>query len=201
METGFDHRSFEIVRNDLRRHAAQKGKSPDMTADPVWQALGPAGLNIGVVRRPKGRDEDLGSAHFARARADDIDSVSCIIDKQPLARRVPLTHHRRQAPFPTSVELTVSAVAVAIGVNTAILFPQKGQRHTLAAQLSMNIGPIRLRDRPRRRARLMWKEPLLKINIRQIIRQRPAQSRHICAPEILRHRRTAQRQALRDLTP
>lgn len=95
METGLNHRSLQIVRNDLRRHATEKGKGADMAADPVRQALGPCRLNISEVRRPKGRDEDLGRAHFARLRANNIDSVSCVINKQPFTRRVPLAHHGR----------------------------------------------------------------------------------------------------------
>lgn len=142
METRFDHRSLQIGRDDMRRHTTQKGKSTDVAADPVWQALAPCRFDIREVRRPKGRDEDLGCAHFARLRADDIDSVSCAINKQPFARRVPLTHDRRQASF-----------------------PQQRQCHPLAPQFRMHVGPIRLRDGPRRCASLMRKQAPLQINI------------------------------------
>jgi len=56
-------------------------------------------LRKGIARGPEGRDEQLCRAHLAGLGIDHGDCVPCVIDEQPLARRVALTHHRRQLAF------------------------------------------------------------------------------------------------------
>jgi hypothetical protein len=64
-------------------------------------------------------------AHLTGLEIDHIDRVSCIIDKQPLTRRMALAHHRRQLAFPPGVKLTKPGIAVAFRVIGAIVFPQQ----------------------------------------------------------------------------
>ena len=172
-----------------------------MRRDPIGQCLRPAGLDISVVRCAQCGDEDLRRPNFAGLRADHIHGVPRIIDKQALACRVPLTHHRRQAALPPGVELAISAVPIPIRMDGAILFPEQSQGHTLPAQLAVDIGPIWLRNVAGRCSRLMRIKLMLQVSVGQIIRQWPGQSRHISPPEILRHRRPPERQALRHTTP
>ena len=56
---------LEIVRDQLRRRAAEELKGADMAGYPVRQALRPAGFDIGVIGRAQGRDIDLRCAHLA----------------------------------------------------------------------------------------------------------------------------------------
>ena len=175
-------------------------------------------------------DEDLRCPDFAGLRADYINSVARIIDKQTLARGMPPlgrfalqiacramvaaspvtnglptrcpTGDLAQPNLPRGgVERAISAVPIAVWVDGAILFPEQSQGHTLPAQRAVDIGPVGLGDVAARCARFMWIKPMLKRSVRQVIRQRPGQTRHISPPEILRHRCPPKRQALRHTTP
>ena len=55
-----------------------------------------------------------------------------VIDEHPLAGDMALPHGRRQPPLPGAIELAVTAIAVAVGVDGAMLLPQQLQRHALA---------------------------------------------------------------------
>ena len=63
-----------------------------------------------------------------------------------------LPHGRRQPRLPGAIELAETAVAVAVGVDGAMLLPQQLQRHPWPAQLAVHRRPVRLRPPiPRRR--------------------------------------------------
>ena len=171
-----------------------------MTGCPIRQALRPAGFDIGVIGRPQGGDKYLRCAHLAGLGANDIHGLARVIDKQAFTGGMTLAHHRRQLAFPAGVELAVPAVAIPIRVNPAILLPQQRERYTLAPQLGMYIGPIRLRNSTTCLTAGIGKQTALKLRIRQIGWQRPAQPLDISAAEILRYRRAANSQALRHLT-
>jgi hypothetical protein len=108
---------------------------------------------------------------------------------------------RRQPPLPGAVELTETAVPVAIGARGAVLLPEQLQRHALSAQLAMNRPPVGLRPSrldlgQRRRGR---KQPYLQRLIGHVLGQRPA---HLGRPRPLQEiddRRCPDRQAQRDI--
>ncbi len=80
----------------------------------------------------KCRDKDLGRAYLARLRAGNIYGVARIINKQAFTSRVSLPHHWREFALPTSIELAIPAIAIAVCVNLSILLPQQRKRHPFA---------------------------------------------------------------------
>ena len=53
-----------------------------------------------------------------------------------------LPHGRRQPPLPGAIELAVTAIAVAVGVDAAMLLPRQQQRISLLRERS-EVMPIR----------------------------------------------------------
>src|ERR1019366_6367021 len=51
--------SLQIVGHERLRHAADRRKCVYMSADPIWQRLGPARLGVGVIGRAERRDKDV----------------------------------------------------------------------------------------------------------------------------------------------
>ncbi len=94
---------LRIVGHQLRRHAADEGKRPDMGADPVRQALGRSRLGVGVVGGAHRSHEDLCRTDLAGAAVDHIDSLAGVIDEQALAGGMALPHGRRQPALPGAV--------------------------------------------------------------------------------------------------
>ena len=72
-----------------------------------------------------------------------------------------LAHGRRQPRLPGAIELAVTAIAVAVGVDSAMLLPQQLQRHPWPAQLAVNGRPVRLRPAILGRDRRWRVEPAL----------------------------------------
>jgi hypothetical protein len=89
------HADLGVVRHDLARHTANEVQRPDMRANPVRQGLGRGRLDIGVAGGAQYGDEDLGCPHLAGRPINHIDSLSGIVDKQPLAGRMDLPQCRR----------------------------------------------------------------------------------------------------------
>ena len=79
IKTGPGYPGLEVVRHDLRCHAAKERKGPRVAGDPVWQLLRPAGLDIGVIGRAKRSHEELGSAHLAGLGTNDVNRRPGII--------------------------------------------------------------------------------------------------------------------------
>ena len=189
---------LEIVADDRLRHAAEEGKRVDVSADPVRQPLAPAGLGIGVVRGPQHRDEDLGLAHLPGDRVEHRHGVAGEVHEQLLAGDMGLAHGRRDAAAPFAVEVAEPAVAVAVGMLAAIFLPQQHQRHAAAAQLGMDVGPVRQRLRLRRVVARRREQLALQRRIVELVRDRPGDADHRRAPEILPDRRAADPQRLSD---
>lgn len=72
----FGDRAFEIIRHQQAPYPANMREHPDMRADPVRQRLAPGHFGIGVVRRAKHADEDLGHADLTRQRIVDTQSLA-----------------------------------------------------------------------------------------------------------------------------
>jgi hypothetical protein len=176
VEARFRHARLQVVGNDLRRDAAKKSERPHVRADPIDKALRKSGFRIGVVGRAEHGDEQLTDVNLTGRPVHHLEGRACIVDEQPLAGDMQLTHGRRQAPLPGAVQLTVPRIAVTVGMDAAMLFPQQLQRHARSAQFAMDHRPVRLRSPILRRdLRRRIQSPLQRL-IAQILRQRPAQA-------------------------
>ena len=162
-----------------------------MCADPVRQRLGPARLGVGVVRRAERRDEDVRAMLHASRRIKNRHGVAGPVDEQLLAGNMRLAHRRRDALAPVAVPLAEPTVGVALGVLGAILLPEQSQRHTAPLQLRMNVRPVRLGARRARRRSRRRKQPPLQLGIFDLVRDRPAETRHGSPAHVLADRRLA----------
>ena len=142
---GVGNGGLEIIADHELRHAAEILEQIGMHADPVGQALAWASLGVGVVRGPHRRDEQLHGAHFAGDGIEDIDSVAGEIDEHLLAADVGLAHARPRPLLPGLEGRAKPGIAKAVRIGGAILFPQQQARHAAAAQLFLDISPIRCR--------------------------------------------------------
>nr|AAN05197.1 RC124 [Ruegeria sp. PR1b] len=100
-----------------------------------------------------------------------------------------LAHHRGQPAFPAAVQLAKPAVSIPLGVGFPVFLPEQRQGHSGPAQLAMHMRPVRLgigRGCIRRWSR---EQQRFQRRIRQIIRQRPRQTRPCCPADILADRR------------
>ena len=175
VEAGLGDARAQIVGHHHRRDAADERKGARVRADPVGQALRPGGLGIGVIRRAEHGDEQLRRPRLAGRSVDHRERRAGVIDEQALAGDVVLPHGRRQPRLPGAVELAETAIAVAVGVDGAMLLPQQLQRHPWPAQLAVDCRPVRPRSTilGRRGRRI---EPALQLFVRQPFRQRPGQA-------------------------
>ena len=199
IEACFGDARAQIVGHHHRRHPTEERKGARVRADPIAQALRPGGLGIGVARRAEHGDEQLRRHHLAGRGVDHRERRAGVIDEQALAGDVALPHGRRQPRLPGTIELTIAAVAVAVGVDGAMLFPQQLQRHPWPAQLTMRRRPIRLRPAILGRQRVQWVEPELQRLLGQACRQRPSEARATCPPNTISGRRRAHPEAGGDL--
>ena len=112
-------------------------------------------LGIGVARCPERGDEQLRRDYFAGRPLDYLQRRAGVVDEQPLASHMRLAHRRRQAAFPDPIQLTETAIAVAVRMRGAVLLPEQLQCNALPPQLAMDRWPVRPRpprlDRGQRR--------------------------------------------------
>jgi len=125
------HTGAQVVRHDLARHAAQEVQRAHVRTDPVRQALRPARLGVGIVRRAQHGDEHLRRAQLAGAAVHHLHRLPGVVDEQPFTGSVHLPHGRRQPGLPAAVQLAPAAVPA--GVAGAVFFPEQQQRHARAA--------------------------------------------------------------------
>jgi hypothetical protein len=105
-------------------------------------ALRPRRLGIGVVRRPERSDEQLRRDHLAGRSVDHLERRAGVIDEQALAGNVALP---ATAAPPRRGRARSSGYTVAVGVDSAMLFPQQLQRHPWPTQLPVDRRPVWLR--------------------------------------------------------
>ena len=109
---------------------------------------------------------------------DDRHRLAGIVDKHLVAGDVVLAHRRRQAVLEIAVELAEAAVAVPVGMSSAVLLPQHRQIDARPLHLAGQRCPVRLR--PPARSRLgaaRGKQPLIENRVGQVVRQWPSQVR------------------------
>lgn len=136
--------ALEIVRDEDGGDPLKMLKGPHMATDPVWQALAPGRLAVGVVRGPQHGDEDRRCPDLTAHRIDHRHGLPGVVDEQLLARGVGLAHAHRQPPDPAPVVDAEAAVAVTVGVLGLVLLPEQIERDPLAPQLAVHGGPIGL---------------------------------------------------------
>ena len=179
IKAGLGHARFQIVRDHLRRGAAKEREGADMRGNPVWQALRPGRLDIGVTGCTQRGDEDLRRPYLAGFCADDIKSCPGIVDEQAFPGNMVLAHHRREVAFPTTIKFAIAAVAITLVVDAAILLPQQRKCHAFAPQLDMDLRPIRLRESSTQHLNRRREEEALQVALGQFNWQRPSQSRRL----------------------
>ena len=109
VEAGLDDGGLGVVRHDQFGNPADRLEGPHVGVDPVGQRLRPGRLGEGEARGPQHGDEDLRHADFAGEPIDDDrHAVAGVIDEQPLAGGVRLTHRHRQRLLEGSIELAES---------------------------------------------------------------------------------------------
>ena len=177
VEAGLGDARAQIVGHHHRRNPTHEREAARVRADPIGQALCPRGLRIGVVRRPEHGDEQLRRHRLPGRWVDHLKRRAGVVDEHTLAGDVALPHGRRQPCLPGAVEFAVAAIAVAVGVDAAMLLPQQLQRHPWPAQLAVDRRPVWLRPTILGRPRGRRVEPDLQRFVHQAFRQRPAQAR------------------------
>jgi hypothetical protein len=140
---GVGHGGLEIIADHELRHAAEIPEQTCVHADPVGQALAWAGFGVGEVRGSHCRDEQLHGVGFAGNGIEDVDGIAGEIDEHLLPTDVGLTHAWPRPLLPGLEGGAKPGIAKAVRIGGAILFPQQQARHAAAAQLLLDISPIR----------------------------------------------------------
>ena len=145
------------------------------------EVLAQRGAREGVRAGAQHGDEQRGLRNLASARVMEGNGVAGPVHKHLLAGAVFLAQHHVLVTAPAIVQLTEAAVAVAIRLSFAILFPDQLQRQVLVRlQLPANFrkigeGPNAPAGPPGRR----WKQQFFQPPIIDILRQRPGQTRRV----------------------
>src|ERR1035437_3769099 len=169
-----------------------------MCADPIGQRLAPARLSVGVVRRAERRDKDVHAMLLASRRIKNRHGVAGPVDEQLLASKMRLAHRRRDALPPVAVPLAEPAVGIALGVLSAVLLPEQRQRYPAPLQLRMVVRPVWLSARRGRRCIRWRKQPSFQFGIIDLVRDRPAETRHGSPTDVLANRCLADPRRLAD---
>ena len=122
-----------------------------MCADPIGERLRPSRLGVGIARRAKDGDEDLGRPQFAGLPVLNRHGLARVIDEEFLARPMLLPQTPIQGGPPGAIEIAKTAVLIAVGMLRLILLPEQRQGDALPRQFLMHGRPIR--HRPRRAGR------------------------------------------------
>ncbi len=104
-----------------------------------------------------------------------------------------LAHRHRQAALPGAVKLTEARVPVSVGFGGDVLLPQDRQRHVLALELAVHGRPIRFGDAavtlPVAVAGQLGEQAEFQGRVRELVGQRPGQTRGLEPPDRQPHRR------------
>lgn len=130
-----------------------------MRAQPVRQFLRPGGLGEGVAGGAEDGDEDLRLADLAGSLVDDRHGLTRVIDEQFFAGAMFLAHDHVDLGRPEPVVLAEPAVLEALRMSESVLLPKQGQGYAGAAQLGVDMSPVRYRtlitgDSGRRRKKM-----------------------------------------------
>ncbi len=190
---------FEIVGDNECRHTAEVLEHAHVGAEPVGERLRPGGFGIQEAARAKHADEQLGVAHLAGGRIDDVDRLPGVIDEDLLARLVLLTQHGIELCGPRAIENAEPRVLIPVGIRALVLLPEQLERHALALELAVDSGPIGKRTRDRFRGRCREEPCLERRRVIEFRRQWPWQAGRSEAAEVITDSAVGRADTLGDL--
>ena len=178
------HPAAQVVGHPQFGGAAEEFQRSYMAADPVRQLLRPGRLDVGVVRCAQYGHEDLRLPDFTTVHFADLDCRPGVVDEQPLARRVRLTHRQRQVLAPAPVMLAEGTVLEAVSLLGLIFLPQQVKGDALAAQASVNLCPVWCGTLHHRRF-VRWKQPAFQRHLIHVGRQGVGKARQFGARQVV----------------
>ena len=136
---------FRVVGDDDFRRSTKELQSAHMRFDPAGQILAAGGFGKGIAAGAENRDKQRGlEIHFAGLLVIDGDLVASVVNEKLLSGAVVVPENYVEMFHPVAVELAESAVAVAVGMILAILFPEQLQRQiAVTLQLLTNGAEVR----------------------------------------------------------
>ena len=140
--------ALQIVGNQQLRRAAEEAEHAHMRAGPVRQRLRPGRLGVGEVRSAEHADKNLRLTDLSRRRIGDPDPLARIVDERLLPGDVVLAHNGSQPPFEPTQQITEATVAVALGMDLSVFFPEDRHRHPRTLQLARQGRPVRFGPPP-----------------------------------------------------
>jgi hypothetical protein len=166
-----------IVRDRDLGHTIKEFQGADMGVDPTSQFLAAARFGEGVIAGAEDGDKqrcleiDLACEPIINGNL-----VTGVVDEQPFSGPVFLPEDHIEVLLPLAIQLTKTAIAIAIGVLLAILFPDQLEcKVVMGLQLLADRGEVRQvglappLGGPRRTADHRLQPPIIPIG-----RQRPA---------------------------
>ncbi|MCY1358188.1 hypothetical protein D9M69_447130 [compost metagenome] len=200
MEAGAIDAGLQVVRHDQPGHATEEGEHAHVRADPIRERLGPGRLGERIARRAEHADEQFRLANLAGLAIDDRHPLAGIVHEGLVASGMLLAHRRRQALLEAAEQFAEAAIAVSVGMDTAIFLPEDQQRDARLLQLDRELSPIRFLASP---LALLdpgaGEKPMLKRIVGQFSGQWPGQPRHGCSLQIILHGAACNAEHHRDL--
>ena len=177
------HATAQIVGHQDLCGAAEKSKTAGVRAQPVGQFLRPGGFGEGVAGGAQHGDEDLCLANFAGLPVDDWHRLAGIVDEQLFTCTMFLAHDHVDLGGPEPVVLAEPAVLEALRMGESIFLPKQGQGYAGAAQLCVDMSPVRHRTLIAGDVGWWRKKTLLQLRLAR--RTRPSQPAGSKAIEVL----------------
>ena len=116
-----------VIRHDEFWNAVEVIESLEVAVDPVGQMLAQGGAREGIRAGPEHRDKERSLRHIAGSVVMNRDGWSSPIDEHLLAGFVVLPEDDILISAPSPIQFAETAVAVAVRMSLAILFPQQLQ--------------------------------------------------------------------------
>ncbi len=175
--TGMFDTGLGVVRDRDLGHTTKEFQGADMGVDPASQLLAAARFGEGVIAGAEDGDKQRGfEVGLACEPIINGNLVAGVVDEQSFSGPVFLPEDHIQALLPLAIELTKTAIAIAIGVLLAILFPDQLEcKVVMGLQILADRGEVRqiglapCLGGPRRTADHRFQPPIIPIG-----RQRPA---------------------------
>jgi hypothetical protein len=143
----------QLIRHDHGGDAAKVLHGARVTLDEVDAALGARGLGVGVVGGAEHGDKEFDRDDLASGRIDQCRSLSRVVDKRFLPRRVDLAHRGALLRQPAPVVRAERRIPVPVGMHGQIFQMQELQRHARPPQLGVHPDQIGAWPRDRQRQR------------------------------------------------
>ncbi len=137
-----------VIRHDQLGGAVEELEGGNVAVDPVRQILAPGGLREGVGAGAEHGDEERSRRDIAGLAIVDRHRGAGPVDEHLLAGLCVLPEHDVVIPVPPLIQLAETAVAVAVRLRFAILFPEQLQGHMFVTfELAMDFGEVQARPR------------------------------------------------------